>query len=386
MTHTRTNRLIATAATAVVASAVTFATASVTRDDPSVKVCVGKRNAVVSAKPNGRCPKGANVVRINRVGPAGQSGATGATGAGGVKGDPGERGATGATGADAPRQPSMGELVDRAIVEFQQADDGRRGAHPYAWMAKAVAVRRGWHHPLVATYLEKVYATQNPDGGYGSPEPWDANQDGSVNPADTTYAVTLTDQVGPVFLEGWQHGVVPKAKVEQVIHLVETFPLAEVDGTCVAYSTTPQDAPFCVYNINTSAAYFLRLASEAGFDVDLSRVPTIVARDRSALIDGEWWPYMEGYTRRQDWQHNALMVEAFMTLDPPTGRITLDAMRRATTESVFERMGLLRLTRFDCSLADPKLVSDGLDEYAGDAHYLAIVAWEGALAVEACGP
>lgn len=387
----RRSLLDAGLALALVAGGATLAATAANRGDRAVKVCVGKRDTVVSAKPNGKCPGGSNIVRINQVGPVGTDGADGATGSKGdagtgTQGERGEQGLPGAPGTNAPRPRGLGELVDEAIADFGKYDDGARGAHPYAWMAKAVAVRRGWHSPLVTDYLERVYAEQNPDGGYGLPEGWDAGGDGSVNPVDTTYAITLSDHVGPVFLEGWQNGVVPRQRVQEVIDMVETFPLATVGDPCVAYSTVPSDAGWCVGNINTSAAHFLVQAKDAGFDVDTSRVAGIVAYDRSTLLDGEWWPYVVGETRRQDWQHNATMVAGFMRLDPPTGRVTLDAMRRATVSDPFEQAALLRLAKFDCSLADPAPLAAALAKHGEDAYYVGLLAYEGAVAVEACGP
>lgn len=282
--------------------------------------------------------------------------------------------------------PQLSDLVDQALADFRRLRVGTTlGAHPYAWAAEAVAIRRGWDHPRVATYLRKVYRRQNPDGGYGPNAPWDAFGDGSVNPADTTYAINLTDHVGPVFLNGYKAGVVPRWRVRQIIRLVEKFPLATVGGTCVAYSTEPVDAPWCVGNVNASAAYFLVRTHDAGFDVDLSRVRGIVRKNRATLIDGEWWPYSSAEPWRQDWYHNVTMVEASLTLDPPLGRRTLAAMRRATVDNPWEQAAMLKLAPFDCRLADPRPLEAALAQHAGDAYYTALLAYEGAVALEACG-
>lgn len=282
------------------------------------------------------------------------------------------------------RTHALASLVDGAVADFRRLDDGKLGAHPYAWMAETIAIRKGWHHPLVKTYLRKVYKQQNPDGGYGINRAWDAFQDGSENPADTTYAITLTDHVGPVFLHGYEAGVVPGWRVRQVVRLVEKFPLANTPGTCVSYSTTPADAAYCTGNINASAAHFLVRARDAGFRVDLSRVRRIVQHNRTTLIDGEWWPYIDGQVERQDWYHNVTMVEAAMDLDPKVGRRTLNAMRRATVRDPWERAAMLRLARFDCRLANPVPLAKALDQHAGDSYYMALLAYEGVTALDAC--
>lgn len=281
---------------------------------------------------------------------------------------------------------TFAEQVDRAIARFGELDDDTLGVHPYSWMAFVVATRRGWDDPLVTRYLQKVFDRQNPDGGYGIEFAWDAFQDGTTNAQQTTYAITLTDHVGPVFLAGYAAGVVPEWRVRQVIEQVETFPLADTPGSCVAYSTTDVDRPYCVLNINASAAMFLTEADAAGFDVDLSRVPQLVEHDRAAMIDGEWWPYtMNTPDVRQDWQHNATMVEAFMALDPATGRIALDAMSAATPPNSYEAAALLRLAPFDCALAQPSVLATALAEADQDAHHIGLVAYLGAIAGEACG-
>jgi hypothetical protein len=70
----------------------------------SVKICVGKRGAVVSATKAGKCPTGSRLTTINRVGPTGPAGPTGLTGPAGSPGtgSPGPAGPTGATGPTGP--------------------------------------------------------------------------------------------------------------------------------------------------------------------------------------------------------------------------------------------------------------------------------------------
>ncbi len=311
---------------------------------------------------------------------------------------------------------TLAEWIDYAIAEFVQLDDRNADedleVHGYAWIASSIAARRSWDDPLVTDYLDKVYALQNPDGGYGIATDYDSFDDGSKNPADTTYAVTLTDHVGRTLLEGYAAGVVPAARVEEIISIVESFPLADVPGTCIAYSTAPADRPYCVDNANASAALFLTSAADAGFDVDLSRVDPILDRERAAMIDGVWWPYHSGKpAERNDWQHNAMEVEAFLDLDPAVGTVAFDAMRQLdpvppTPPSTvdwaapgrlpeptdqYDAAARYRLAPHDCSLADPeqlgRAVSETRDSGRGDAEVarrLAILAYLGTLAAQAC--
>lgn len=70
------------------------------RAPATVKVCVGKRSAVVSATKAGKCPPGSKLTRINKQGPAGPPGTPGVNGTNGVDGTDGADGANGTDGVD----------------------------------------------------------------------------------------------------------------------------------------------------------------------------------------------------------------------------------------------------------------------------------------------
>jgi hypothetical protein len=276
-------------------------------------------------------------------------------------------------------------LIDQAIEDVGRLDDDSLEAAQYAWMADAVAVRRGWSDPLVSKYLDKVYALQKPDGGWGLRTATDAFQDGTKNPADTTYSLTLTSHVGRVLLDGYVAGVVPKAVVQETLSLVESFPAADVPGSCIAFSTAAADRPYCVGSVNAAAALFLHRAAEAGFDVDRSRIDSILAHERESMIDGTWWPYYSGTpTERQGFHHNAVELEAFLELDRPIGEPAFDAMRAATPPDSYQATALYRLAPYDCSLADPSRLQAAISDYTGVATTLAELAYLGSLASRAC--
>lgn len=65
----------------------------------TIKVCLGRRSVVVSAKRNGSCPSGSKKIKVSQVGPRGPKGSTG------LPGTPGEPGAEGPAGPEGPVGP-----------------------------------------------------------------------------------------------------------------------------------------------------------------------------------------------------------------------------------------------------------------------------------------
>lgn len=182
----------------------------------------------------------------------------------------------------------------------------------------------GWQDPAALAYLDRVYATANPDGGYGLGYAYDAHGDGTVNPATTTYVVTLAGHVGPVLLDGYRAGVVPRAKVQTVFDLVATAPRIDTSaGRCVAYSRSSNDAKagLCVHNVNAGAAAFLLDAGRDGFAVPWWLVQGIVKRELSAYnATTRYWPYRDNMSPDpQDADHNSYTVEAMYPLAYPVG-------------------------------------------------------------------
>jgi|GEM_PF-3478496 len=71
-----------------------------------VKACVGKRTTIVSARKNGKCPRGAKRVTIQPLpGPPGAPGQDGPAGEPGATGADGPQGPAGATGPEGPEGP-----------------------------------------------------------------------------------------------------------------------------------------------------------------------------------------------------------------------------------------------------------------------------------------
>jgi hypothetical protein len=231
--------------------------------------------------------------------------------------------------APLPAAAGLPDLTDDAIAGFEAADTGAEGPHAYAYMAAAIGHRHGWADPRVATYLAKLYSLRNPDGGWGLNAAWDAFQDGTTNPATTTYTVTLADHVGPVLLEAYTHGLVPAADVQAVVNLLMTTHSTTytTSGRCVAYSRSGFDNAVttgCVHNVNSAAAWFLLEARDAGFDAPglATKVAEMVRMEAGAWKwQTQWWPYI-GTGGPADTDHTAAQAWQTWRLARPLGEAT----------------------------------------------------------------
>jgi hypothetical protein len=121
----------------------------------------------------------------------------------------------------------------------------------------------GWSSPRIPALVAALTATANPDGGYGLARPWDAFQDGTVNPEATSYTATTAGHVGPTLLAGYLAGAVPEPVVERAIDSILDLPRAPRD-VCVPYSSSPNDVGMpCVWNVHFGAAAWVKRASAA---------------------------------------------------------------------------------------------------------------------------
>ncbi|MEU4570735.1 hypothetical protein [Micromonospora sp. NPDC023956] len=212
-----------------------------------------------------------------------------------------------------------------AVNRFRALDGGAEGAYAYASMAEACGRLYGWTHSYVTAYLAKVYALQNPDGGWGINRSYDAFADGSVNDEDTTYTVTLADHVGIPFLNGFQAGAVPRDRVQGIVDRLLAMPRVLVErGQCVAYSTRPVDCQpgYEVHNVSAGVAYFLHRANAAGFGgTGMHRLITdITIHQSNAYRTGDiWWPYIDDGPN-QDPDHQSYSAQSMYPLEYWVGR------------------------------------------------------------------
>ncbi len=245
--------------------------------------------------------------------------------------------AVAAPAAASTRSDAWAARARMAIKKFH--DDGAQTAYTYAAMAEAHGRLNGWDSPSAVAYLAKVYALQQPDGGWGLGYAYDAFQDGSVNPADTTYTVTLADHVGPALLAGYQAGVVSRERVQAIADMLVSLPRVPVEqGQCVAYSDQPADAKpgYCVHNVNAGVGYFLTRAAAAGITTpggqDLVAGITVqeVAAYQTAV---SWWAYRDGAPGLQDTDHEGYSAQSVYALAEPVGTdAAMQVMTHAYTD------------------------------------------------------
>jgi hypothetical protein len=137
----------------------------------------------------------------------------------------------------------------------------------------------------------------------------------------------MTDHVGLALLAGYRAGAVPREEVANLVDVVLAFPSVDSDPDCLAYSASPYDRSVCVYNVNSSAAWFLQSAWDAGIresDGQAELAQRLYAHD-VRLAQGGWWPYSSNrLTLRQDWNHNAAMIDFQFQLDVVAGQQSLD--------------------------------------------------------------
>ena len=263
----------------------------------------------------------------------------------------------GSSPAAADRSDDWGALADQAITTFEAADAGNETPHSYAYIMGAIARRHGWQDPRIQTYLAKLYGLRNPDGGWGLNFPYDKFNDGTINPANTTYTVTLADHVGPVLLDAYVAGIVPASDVSTITNLILTTQTATwtTAGRCVAYSRSPNDAVNpsngrCTYNVNALAAMFLQMANGKGFvATGLNRRVSDISKN---VINGFnyktlWWPWYTAVgSALQDTDHNAAMAEAlYLGLSYGIGReVAFWHMDNALADNAMSPIAHMRLT------------------------------------------
>lgn len=256
--------------------------------------------------------------------------------------------------ADPTRADNWRAIAQRALTQLQVLDTGGpQAATTLAYAAQTTAWLSplGWADPGAAAYLTRLYATANPDGGYGLGFAYDAHQDGTVNPATTTYTVTLAGYVGPVLLDAYRHGpagLVPRAKVQQVFDLLVTMPRIDTAaGRCISYSRSVNDSKpgLCVHNVSAGAASWMLDAGLDGFATPWWLIQGITKRELSAYnATTRFWPYKDTPSQQQDADHNSYSTESMYGLAYPVAysaayvALTAEPDGHAQTPLVYMRL------------------------------------------------
>lgn len=190
------------------------------------------------------------------------------------------------------------------------------------------AHKSGWDDPTVATLVQRFLSLRNPDGGWGTGTAWDAFQDGTVNPADTSYTVSTAGHAGPALLGAWQHHLVTDADLRAAVDSLLTTPTWKVPGgLCIAYSRSANDTTACVSNVTLGAAAWLKQVREAtGWSIPAldDLVAQVSAADRYLWDPSTgYWAYSDlpgSIDRPQDPPHQGYTLQSVLVLDPVLGK------------------------------------------------------------------
>lgn len=240
--------------------------------------------------------------------------------------------ATASTSAATSYSSEWDSRARAAIDRFAAVDDGNLGPHAYAYVASAIGNTYGWDDPRVEQYLAKVRTYKQPDGGYGLTYRYDWMSDGSYNPVDTTYTVTVADHVGPVLLEAYKHGKATRTELQALGTVAIKLPVLSgtTNGYCYAYSDQWVDrtkGTFCVHNVNASVSLFLTHLQHEGIvipDADWVTL-NIDRRETNAYLAsrGNWLYWDNQTSRMSDIDHTSLNVEWALEHSPQIGSAML---------------------------------------------------------------
>jgi hypothetical protein len=211
-----------------------------------------------------------------------------------------------------------------ALTEFLDIDSGNQDIFAYGSATSASANLYGWQDSRTTSLLAKMLSKKKPDGGYGLDIPYDGFGDGTINPATTSYTVSMAGHAGPALLEGYKAGVIPKSELQGIVTKLVAAPRVAVSrGECVAYSYNPNDIGHCVHNVNAGVGWFLMEAGALGVSaVGLQKmIANITVQEVWAYKETSfWWPYKDNDTALQDADHESYTAEGMYHLAYWVGR------------------------------------------------------------------
>ena len=298
--------------------------------------------------------------------------------------------------ASAPAADRWKAQAVAAIAKWEALDSQSASSSVLnlSFIARAIAESNGWDDPRIPGLLTRLMALRNPDGGWGVNQPFDAFSDGSINPASTSYTVTMTDHVGPLLLAAWQKGLLtdaePLTTIGALLMRIPKWPVA--GGHCVAYSTSVNDqksAKQCVHNVNASLGLFLGQLADAGVPVSgASNLRMMITRAEVASYDvrAKNWPYaLTG--RVNDPVHAAMNTEAMLRMAPDLANRPLVNLMQSTGNSPRDAIAHFRLGAFRCDMADrwlPEMQQFVYDAPSPALHNLAMAAFGAARLASRC--
>jgi hypothetical protein len=207
-------------------------------------------------------------------------------------------------------------LATDALNKFVSTDSGSESTFGYGMAAGASGILNGWSHATTDLLFTRLLGRRHADGGYGLDYAWDAFNDGTVNPALTSYTVSIAGHAGPALLAAYSNGstVVARSDVQGCIAELMAMPRITVSrGLCVAYSNHPNDKQGQVHNVNAGVAAFLADCNAAGFGAGgMQRLITGISVYEALGYNATWrgWPYTNLHTAVQDADHDSYTVES----------------------------------------------------------------------------
>lgn len=158
----------------------------------------------------------------------------------------------------------LDSLISRLNIHTLKVETSNETVQHYAAMFYINATIHGYTSKEAMTYLKKCEGKID-SFGYGLGFAWDAFQDGTVNDISTNYSITITEHMLPL-IYGYEHKVVDKARILNMITAYKKFPLADslTNGDCIAYSDHKNDIVGCVHNTNISCAKFIERIKRLG--------------------------------------------------------------------------------------------------------------------------
>lgn len=224
------------------------------------------------------------------------------------------------------RAAAWREIAVRAIHRYYAIEgETTQKAMSLAYAAQTYAWLNDWSSPTANSYLSRLYALRNPDGGWGLNAPYDAHGNGTVNPANTTYTVSVAGHVGPVLLDAYMAGRVPRADVQTCMDLLTTCPRIDTSlGRGLAYSRNKNDAlpGLLVHNVSAGAGDFLYQCGLRGFPMVWWLIAGIARRTAGSytLNSGRFTAYRDNmHPTPDDPDHASYTAESMISLAPTVG-------------------------------------------------------------------
>lgn len=237
------------------------------------------------------------------------------------------------TAPDPTRAEQWRAVAEQALTAYE-ACSAPASFQAFTWSQALIATATlyGWDDPRVQLLIDAIMGVRNPDGGWGLNATRDQYGDGSVNPANTSYTVTMAGHVGPAFLSAFQAGKLkttvadndlePLKRITQL--LMGTARSTTSAGVGVSYSRSANDTgkPL-IHNVSAGVGAYLTTAAAAGFGQSgLQSLVVDITRREVAAYSRAWygWAYQDGQTSVQDPDHGAYSAASMYGLCYPVGR------------------------------------------------------------------